>query len=409
MAAITWRNVDGPSLSEASRPLESAARLIDNAFTRVGNVLDRQTQVGMDNWDQIKENNTQDFLNRVYSAQGAEGFKALQDSGELDRMLAANGAQIDRAAARSAMDGRLATLQQRDVAGINFRNTMLDDAQAAEVREIGLLTLTDPAAAQARLAANPNLRAAVQLAQGIDNRQQELKNRVWNEQKQTWEAAEEAQRVITRPLEVKKLNSDLQTAGVARAYKSALTGQVNAETEAKRNAAMGDGPLRAVIDKRYEEMIKNGPYDLGTIDTGEGQKRLLEGLKSIPGLSKTAQEDILNNLQKYYGQGAVVGYDESGKPIRAPLGVSTVLQAVSRSRETNPLPWMSRRGDDTVNILDRMFGVTSSGAINPAAEATGAKDNDLIRKMQATMALRAQREALLGTPEDQVRDSARKR
>ena len=273
MAAITWRNVNGPSLAEASRPLDSAARLIDNAFSRVGTVLDDQTKMGMDNWDQIKENNTQAFLDKVYSAQGAEGFKALQDSGELQRMIAANGAQIDRAAARSAMDGRLATLQQQDVAGINYKNTMLDDAQAAEVREIGLLTLTDPVAAQARLAAKPELRAAVQLAQGIDNRQQELKNRVWNEKKQVWEENEENQKKLTRPLEIKKLNSDLSSAAVDRQLRGAQINQINtniANDAADREATRNKNVLtNALKDNRYSEgvLVPGGSADLFTLIT----------------------------------------------------------------------------------------------------------------------------------------------
>jgi hypothetical protein len=216
MAAITWRNVSGPSLAEASRPLEAAQRSIDNAFTGLGGVLRQQESTDAANWNQVKENNTQDFLNKLYSAQGAEGFKALQDSGELERMLAANGAQIDRAAARSAMDGRLGTLQQRDVTDINYRNTMTDEAQAPEVRRIQMLTLTNPAAAQAELAANPGLRSAVQLAQGIDTRQQTLTDRDREATRFSFEqtaeerkAAEEAQRKLLRPLEVEGKNVSL--------------------------------------------------------------------------------------------------------------------------------------------------------------------------------------------------------
>lgn len=271
--AITWRNVNGPSLADASRPLDSAARLIDNAFSRVGTVLDDQTKMGMDNWEQTKQNNTQAFLDQIYAAQGAEGFKALQDSGELQRMIAANGAQIDRAAARSAMDGRLATLQQRDVAGINYKNTMLDETQSADVRRIGLLTLTDPAAAQAELAAKPELRAAVQLAQGIDNRQQELVNRDRATKEFIWKGAGEQREADKFPLVLDGLRSDLQNDRVQRGYTSALTQRtlVDINNDAEDRAATRNKNVltNALKDNRYNEgvLVPGGSADLFTLIT----------------------------------------------------------------------------------------------------------------------------------------------
>jgi hypothetical protein len=318
MAAITWRNVDGPSLSEASRPLDSAARLIDNAFSRVGNVIEDQQKVGFDNWDQVKENNTQAFLDRLYSAQGADGFKALQDSGELDRMIAANGAQIDRARARSAMDGRLATLQQRDVAGITYKNTMLDDAQAAEVREIGLLTLTDPAAAQARLAAKPELRAAVQLAQGIDNRRQELVNRDRATTEFDWKGAGEQREADKFPLVLDGLRSALQNDRVQRGYTSALTERTltDIDNNAEDRAATRNKNVltNALKDNRYNEgvLVPGGSSELmGLIiennigddkgwwnDSREKQAKIVERIERLASKGHTVQIPDPNNPGK---------------------------------------------------------------------------------------------------------------
>jgi hypothetical protein len=268
---ITWRTVNGPSLAEAGRPMESAQRSFDNAFTGLGGVLKQQEATDQANWNQVRENNTQDFLNKLYSAQGADGFKALQDSGELDRMLAANGAQIDRAAARSAMDGRLGTLQQRDVAGINYKNTMDDNAQAPEVRRIQMLTLTNPDAAAAELAAKPDLRAAVQLAQGIDARKQTLTDRdrantrfTWDTDAQKWKADDAAQKELLRPFEVqaaqlgvqsKRMQNSLTGLQITDAKLSAsdkdearrLENQLASAVQARRQNVESDGRMMGII------------------------------------------------------------------------------------------------------------------------------------------------------------------
>jgi hypothetical protein len=367
MAAITWRNVDGPSLSEASRPLDSAARLVDNAFTRVGNVLDRQTQVGMDNWDQIKENNTQAFLDRVYAAQGAEGFKALQDSGELQRMLAANGAQIDRAQARSAMDGRLATLQQRDVAGINYRNTMLDDAQAAEVREIGLLTLTDPAAAQARLAAKPELRAAVQLAQGIDNRQQELVNRDRAGQEFGFKVAGENRETQKFPLVLRGLESDLKTAQVSRGLTAAQTNRINTEIandasdrETARNRATLTNALK---DNRYNEgvLVPGGSADLIDLIT----KNNIGDDKGWWNDAPEKRGKIIERIEKLARTGYTVDIPDQNNPgqtIKAtvPFALKDVKAALLSATDKN-LSWNEGWADSFENNLLKNYRVDQAG------------------------------------------------
>jgi hypothetical protein len=364
---ITWRNVTGPSLADASRPLEVAQRTISGAFDSFGNVLQRQQDVADRNWDQVKENNTQDFLNKIYSAQGAEGFKALQDSGELDRMLAANGAQIDRAAARSAMDGRLTTLQNRDMAGITYKNTMLDEAQAADVRRIGLLTLTDPAAAQAELAAKPELRAAVQLAQGIDNRQQELKNRVWNEQKQAWETAEEAQKVITRPLEVKKLESGLKTDQVNRSLTAAQTNRINneiandaADRETKRNR---DILTNALKDNRYNEgvLVPGGSADLIDLIT----KNNIGDDKGWWNDAPEKRGKIIERIEKLARTGYTVDIPDQNNPgqtIKAtvPFALKDVKAALLSATDKN-LSWNEGWADSFEQNLLRNYRVDQAG------------------------------------------------
>lgn len=212
---ITWRNVTGPSLADASAPLARAQAGISGAFDNLMGLVKKQEDTGEANWEQVKKNNTADFMAKLYGATTGDQFKQLQDSGALQQALTANGAQIDRAAALAAMDGRGSALQQRDVAGIQYKNTMLDEAQAADVRRIQMLTLNDPDVAKAELAANPNLRAAVQLAQGIDTRERTLTVRGREDKRFTFEESDEAQKERMRPLDIKAKEAAIAASGLS--------------------------------------------------------------------------------------------------------------------------------------------------------------------------------------------------
>lgn len=196
MAAITWHNINGPSLADASRPLQVANDTINNGFAAFNNVLNKTEATDQANWNQIKQNNTEAFMAKLYEANGAEGFKALQDSGELARMIAANGAQIDRAAARTAMDTRLGTLQQRDLDTINYTNKVLDNQQAPIMESLKVAAQKgDQKGFDAIVAANPNLR--------------HLSGAYESMRKVGYEIADENQKALMRPedLRAKKLSN----------------------------------------------------------------------------------------------------------------------------------------------------------------------------------------------------------
>jgi hypothetical protein len=392
---ITWRNVSGPSLADASRPLEVAQRSLLGGLDAFNSALKGVEATDAANWQQQKQNNTNDFLNKLYEAQTADQLTRMNGNGQLNQLLNNFGAQIDQAAARQALDQRMGVLQNRDVQNITYKNTMLDEAQQEDVKRIGLLTLTDPKAAAAELAANPQLRKAVELAQGIDTRQEVLKKRGWDEE--------------MHPLDVQAKKADIT-------YKGAQTGLANAQAEHARATAERDrayidflkagGSLNAdgtpnnsgnsaavkQIDKAWEEMLKHSSYDKGDYSTAAGQEFLAKELRERK-IPEGQISDIMYNLSKYYSKGAPVGFDEkTGQPMRVPLPLSTVLQAVDRSSD-NPLAigW-SRRGDDVVNILDSMFGVDSSGKKSSRGDNYRA---DLVQELAAINEMRAQRDARL--------------
>lgn len=201
---ITWRNVQGPSLADASRPLDAARLTINSGFDSISNLLKGTENIDAANWQQQKENNTQDFLNKIYAVQGAEGYKALQQSGELDRMIAANGAQIDRAAARAAMDGRLATLQQRDQANWAYNNAALDEKEAPLVNQVKGMLAQGKTTEAIPLIATLSPRNGAAMYQSLDARQQLDIDRKRGDTRFSWETAEADQKALLRPGELTK-------------------------------------------------------------------------------------------------------------------------------------------------------------------------------------------------------------
>lgn len=359
---ITWRTVNGPSLAEASRPMEYAQRSFDNAFTGLSGVLKQTEATDAANWNQVKENNTQDFLNKLYSAQGAEGFKALQDSGQLEQMLAANGAQIDRAAARSAMDGRLGTLQQRDTQAITYKNTMLDDAQANDVRRINTLALTDPAAASAELAKNPDLRKSFEIAKNIDSSAQTQVEREraktrfgFDMNDEQRKAAEEAQRQLLRPIALRQADAQVgQTlastaasrASAAASNESVLTSRANRDRiEAEAEKARDLKKLGAALDGN---IYKEGVFkDADTVDLAKLMKDTgVGGTGGDAGEKRTKIIDRVNALAKTGIE--IKGPD--GRPTTVPLPLGAVKASILGASNTL-LSWNEGYADSFENNL----------------------------------------------------------
>ena len=367
---ITWRTVNGPSLAEASRPMEYAQRSFDNAFTGLSGVLKQTEATDAANWNQVKENNTQDFLNKLYSAQGAEGFKALQDSGQLEQMLAANGAQIDRAAARSAMDGRLSTLQNRDTQAITYKNTMLDDAQANDVRRINTLALTDPAAASAELAKNPDLRKSFEIAKNIDASAQTQVEREraktrfgFDMNDEQRKAADEAQRALLRPIAVQQAQDTLLNGPSARAAQAAQVRLANAQAGAIATKAEDDAAARqAAVDRKIlATALQDNPYAGGVLTPGSAEElaKLANTTKLGSGGSPEKLAKTMERLTKIANEGIEVQAQGSdGKTVskKIPVPLELAKAALLGSSDTI-FSWNEGYADTFEETIKKRMGV----------------------------------------------------
>ena len=378
---ITWRTVNGPSLAEASRPLEAAQRSLDTAFTGLGGVLKQQETADAANWNLVKENNTQDFLNKLYSVQGAEGFKALQDSGELNRMIAANGAQIDRAAARSAMDGRLSTLQQRDKQGWEFANAALDQKEAPVVDQVkGLLAQGNLEGAKP-LIAGLSARGQASMLGALDQRERQLVERARGDTEFGWKGADEAQKQAKRPLEIKQLEDALlngpsqraaQAAQVSLANEQILTSRANRERlEAEAVKAANLKKLGAALDGN---IYKEGVYK----DSDTEDLATLMKTNSIAGTGSDAGDKrakIISRVTELAKTGVEIKGPD-GKPITVPLPLGAVKASILGSENTL-LSWNEGYADTfEKNLKSRLEAIYNKpGADGSPVAANKAADD----------------------------------
>ena len=343
---ITWRTVNGPSLAEASRPLEAAQRSFMGAFDGLRGTLKDSEAFDKELWKRQDQDATQDALGKIYQAQTVDQMNALNQSGALDQAVAANGARIDRAAVNALRDGRVSTLQNRDTQAITYKNTMLDDAQANDVRRINTLALTDPAAASAELAKNPDLRKSFEIAKNIDASAQTQVEREraktrfgfdMNEEER--KAAEEAQRKLLRPIAVQQAQAGVgQTlastqsslASAAASRESVLTSRaVRDRAEAEADKARDLKMLGAALDGN---IYKEGVFkDADTVDLAKLMKDTgVGGTGGDAGEKRTKIIDRVNALAKTGIE--IKGPD--GRPVTVPLPLGAVKASILGASNT---------------------------------------------------------------------------
>lgn len=130
MAAITWRNVSGPSEVDALRALQQAGMGISGAFGDLRGVVRDVELADKANQDVLRERNTQTFLDNLYSNyKTPEALQAAISSGEIDAQRAAFGNNINRAATRGAADTRLAAQQSQAIQSNQFQDQVRDRAE----------------------------------------------------------------------------------------------------------------------------------------------------------------------------------------------------------------------------------------------------------------------------------------
>ena len=122
---ITWRNVAGPSLAEAARPLAYAQNAFASGFDSVSQALKDFHDQQKEGWKQQDADATAAERRLLLTTKTPEDFAALQASGQMGQTVAANGARLDRAALDTLADNRPAILQDRVMADQKYGHAQL--------------------------------------------------------------------------------------------------------------------------------------------------------------------------------------------------------------------------------------------------------------------------------------------
>lgn len=336
---ITWQNINAPSFADASRAMALAQQSITGAFDGLKTAVTDNEAFNKELWKRQDQEATQQVLGKIYQAKTLDDFNALRQSGALNQTVAANGARIDLAAVNALGDTRPGELQKRAVADIQFRDTMLDDAQDGEVRRINTLALSNPKAAAEELAKNPNLRKSFEIAKNIDTQANTLEERQRAKDRFGFDQNEEAQKALLRPFAVKKAEDDLlngpaqraaQAAQANAANEQALTSKANRERiDAEAKKAKSLKKLGVALDGN---IYKEGVYkDADTVELAKLMKETgVGGTGSDAGDKRTK---IIERITKLATNGVEI-QGPDGKPVTVPLPLGAVKASLLGSGNT---------------------------------------------------------------------------
>lgn len=363
MSTITWRNVVGQSLADASRPLALAQQTFDNAFSKIGDVLKQQEASSAAAAGQVQEGNKQSYLDLVHAAKTPEQLAALQQSGELQAKKALlNPANL--AAVRGADEQRAAALMEQTTKRLAFEDAqqertlrpMLQGAQALAAQ--GKMDEFE-----ALMKANPGLERwrgdltakAVEGQRGAIRFDREGKKFEWDEQAQGWKAADEAHKAALRPGALTLQNESILNQRSQRAsaeqqrQESATRLTWTGEDRASDKAAAKVAAERAYLKESGNEFSEG-------VFTPNRIPELMKFMKDNKiGDTPFEQQAIIDRLGKY-SNGLELEVDhpeQKGKKVkvRVPVPMARVLQAVGGSKDQLINDWNQGWANEVDNAL----------------------------------------------------------
>lgn len=136
MAAITWRNVSGPTGAAELNALAGASRQIGGAFDGLQNALVNYQKEEGRQFDQRKTDNTNAFLNALHSQyRTPEELDAAMKSGAINQLQQQYSGEINHEQVRGAAEQRLTDLRQNTTAANQYDDQLRDRADSELVQK----------------------------------------------------------------------------------------------------------------------------------------------------------------------------------------------------------------------------------------------------------------------------------
>jgi len=362
---ITWRNVDAPSFGEASRMMSQAQVGINSGFGSLQDILKKEQATADANWQVQRDNNTQAFLDSINQYRTAEEFQAALTSGALD--VGQYGGQIDRAAARAALDGRLSILQDRTTKANQFADQAAERDARPIVDRLSTMALSEDK--DVRRSAKEAL--GIYASNGMVPKAAEIAGKLDQSDRMFVERGQADTEFVRKG---EKHSSDLLSAAADRQYKSALASNARSAGSSATSTLKKELAASKAQNAAADLLIKNSPLDAGTMDTYAGQKAFEEGLSKL-GLKPEQVKSIRESYAKEFKNGVLVGYDEKNEEVRIGLPVSTALAGARDSADNWYTPNflnVSNQGKSAVkNLKEQIGSPTYVNSLQQALQAQG--------------------------------------
>lgn len=327
---ITWRNVSGPSLADASRPLSAAQSTFNSAFNVLNRALGQRQEAASYARDKTIGDNTQTYLDQLAQYRTPEEMQAAQSSGAIASLLAGFGDQIDRGAVRGAADARLATLRDQTTKGNLFEDSQTERQWRPTAER--LRTLASSGDADQIRAAREAL--SIYAGQGLPNAGQLGGDILRSDRENTkfgWDASAEGRKAEMHPLELDRTRAATASSRASTAesgLRQQLTrGQIlTQEEELQAQDALG----KAYMQARGNTVLNGLPVPDAMASAAEGY---------VQSLSPRAQARVLQEAAK--SDQASVGawraqQDAEGFVGSSPLNPTAVINEMDAILKTIP-------------------------------------------------------------------------
>lgn len=341
---ITWHSLSRNELPDPARLLAMAQTGMNTGMEGFQKMSDGYLQGQQNLKDKAKVTATDNFLLDLQGVTTPE--ELAQRKGAFIASIRGQGEGIDGRVASSALDGRMSTLQQRAKAEWEFQNAQTDQKEAP-IRDEALAAIArrDFLTANIIKSGNPGLRnmAALEQAQATAVRNQTVEGN--QDTKFAWEGADQKQKEVMRPYEVKKVESDLATAEVNRTTlraQAAAAGNSSALALANledRRTAQDALKLQASAQAR----LKGTMYEGGTY-TPSDSIELGDLLAKNKGLDAGEQSRVLDRINKLASEGIAVPFTNAdgvvdSRNVPIPKSLIKGIVAGARDDEYITAPW----------------------------------------------------------------------
>ena len=374
---IRWDNVRGPSLAEASAPLQVAQRSFLSGFQDLGNVLAQREAMDQANFQNTKVNNTNAFLDAVSKYRTPEELKAAQDSGALDSLRASFNGQVDAGAIRGAADARTAALQNQAQQRLAYEHMQTDERVAPLLDQFKQASLKGDqagmAAAQAQYAQLGG-RDLAGLASFADQRGQQMVER--------GRAATNFDNSLVKfkkDLQVADANIRQSDAGTRASDANVRAIDFNIQnTKEQMESAKLAGRAAAIKNSLKEQ---GNLYSNGVYDGSQSTDLMMSMIKNKIGDTDEDRTMIIKRLNELAKEGVEITGPNGKKTRLHDLPLSAVESAINSANDSIWYwGWNSGAAKDMVNNLKQTLETEVQGKDTEGKDVTYSKVADDLYK-----------------------------